>query len=46
MTNFNEADRDAYLATLSTKDIIESITLIDVKNFLESLGVEQIDINE
>ncbi len=46
MTNFNEADRDAYLATLNTKDIIESITLIDVKNFLESLGVEQIDVNE
>ena len=46
MTNFNEADRDAYLATLNTKDIIDSITLLDVKNFLESLGVEQIDVNE
>lgn len=46
MTNFNEADRDAYLATLNTKDIIDSISLTDVKNFLESLGVEQIDVNE
>ena len=46
MINFNEADRDAYLATLNTKDIIDSISLTDVKNFLESLGVEQIDVNE
>ena len=46
MTNFNDADKDAFLATVSVKDIIDSITLTDVKNFLESLGVEQIDVNE
>jgi len=45
-TNFNEADRDAFLATLNIQDVIASLTLQDVKNFLESLGVEQIDINE
>ena len=45
MTNFNEADRTAYLTTLSIKDIIDSITLQDVRNFLESLGVEHIDMN-
>ena len=45
-TNFNEADKDAFLATLNTQDIIASLTLQDVKNFLESLGVEQIDMNE
>ena len=46
MTSFNEADRDAFLTTLNTKTIIDSITLMDVKNFLESLGVEQIVVNE
>lgn len=46
MVNFNEADKEVYLATLSTKDIIESITLLDVKDFLESLGVDQIEVNE
>ena len=46
ITNFNEIDRDAYLTTLNIKDIIASITLTDVKNFLESLGVEQIEVNE
>lgn len=46
MTSFNEADRDAFLNTLDVKTIIDSITLIDVKNFLESLGVEQIVVNE
>ena len=46
MNNFNEADKDAFLATLKTKDIIESLTLNDVKNFLESLGVEQIAVYE
>lgn len=46
MVNFNEADREAFLATLNTKNIIDSITLYDVKDFLESLGVDQIDVNE
>lgn len=46
MVNFNEADKEAFLATLSVKNIIDSITLYDVKDFLESLGVDQIDVNE
>ena len=46
MINFNEADKEAFLTTLDTKTIIDSITLTDVKNFLESLGVEQIVVNE
>lgn len=46
MINFNEADKEAFLTTLSIKDIIDSITLADVKNFLESLGVNQIMVNE
>ena len=46
MVNFNEADKEAFLATLSVKNIIDSITLQDVKDFLESLGVDQIDVNE
>ena len=46
MDSFNEADKEAFLATLSVKNIIDSITLYDVKDFLESLGVDQIEINE
>ena len=46
MVNFNEADKEAYLTTLNARDIVESITLQDVKDFLESLGVTQIEINE
>ena len=46
MDNFNEADKEAFLMTLNIKDIISSITLMDVKDFLESLGVEQITVNE
>ena len=46
MTNFNEADKEAFLTTLNTRDIINSLTLDDVKNFLESLGVEQIAVYE
>ena len=46
MVNFNEADKEVFLATLNIKNIIDSITLHDVKDFLESLGVDQIDINE
>lgn len=46
MDSFYEADHSAYLATLNIQNIIDSITLMDVKNFLESLGVEQIVVNE
>ena len=46
MTNFNEADKEAFLTTLNTRDIIDSLTLDDIKNFLESLGVEQIAVYE
>ena len=38
-------DREVFLASITIKDIINSITLEDVKNFLESLGVEQIEVN-
>ena len=46
MTSFNELDKEVFLTTLDTKTIINSITIMDVKNFLESLGVEQIVVNE
>ena len=34
------------LIDVSRKDIIDSITIEDVKNFLESLGVDQIEVHE
>lgn len=46
MTNFNEADKEAYFSSVNLYDIINSITLQDVKHFLESLGVDQIVVNE
>jgi len=39
-------DTNLDFITASKKDIIDSITLHDVKNFLESLGVTQIMVNE
>ena len=39
-------DTNLDFITASKKDIIDSITLEDVKNFLESLGVTQIMVNE
>ena len=44
--DFRTNDKEGYLASLSYKDIINSISLYDVKDFLESLGVEQIVVNE
>lgn len=41
-----DIDREAYLTGISRWDIIQSITLNDVKTFLESLGVDQIVVNE
>ena len=46
MTSFFDADKESYLSFLNAKDIVNSLTLMDVKNFLESLGVEQILVNE
>jgi len=39
-------DSDLDLIIASKKDVIDSITLEDVKNFLESLGVTQILVNK
>ena len=39
-------DKELEDASITKKDIIDSITLNDVKIFLESLGVEQIVVNE
>ena len=39
-------DNDLDLIIASKKDVINSITLEDVKNFLESLGVTQISVNK
>ena len=46
LTSFQDADRELYLVSLNPRDIIESLTLQDVYNFLESLGVDQIVMNE
>ena len=46
LTTLQEQDPELDLINLDKKDIIESITLYDVKHFLESLGVEQIIVNE
>ena len=39
-------DEELNLLEITRQDIINSITLEDVKNFLESLGVTQIQVNE
>ena len=46
LTTLQNQDSELDLAIASKKDIIDSITLQDVKNFLESLGVTQIAVNE
>ena len=46
LTTLQNQDSELDLAIASKKDIIDSITLQDVKNFLESLGVTQIMVNE
>lgn len=47
MTNsLKGLDKELEDASITKKDIIDSITLNDVKIFLESLGVEQIVVNE
>ena len=39
-------DPELELLDITTQDIINSITLEDVKTFLESLGVDQIAVYE
>ena len=46
ISSLQNQDKELDFITASKKDIIDSITLYDVKNFLESLGVEQISVNE
>lgn len=41
-----DLDQDLDFIGVSRRDIINSITLDDVKNFLESLGVTQIEVHE
>ena len=41
---WGEAQQD--LTSLGARDIVASLTMQDVVNFLESLGVEQIEVNE
>jgi hypothetical protein len=45
-TSFQDADKELFLSSLSARDIVNALTLNDVKNFLESLGVNQIVMNE
>jgi hypothetical protein len=46
ITTLQNQDKELTLASLGARDIIDSLTLMDVKNFLESLGVDQIVMNE
>ena len=46
ITTLSDQDKDLDLVGVNKKDILNSITLQDVKIFLESLGVDQIEINE
>ena len=46
ISTLQNLDTELDLIGVSKADIINSITLQDVKNFLESLGVTQIDVNE
>ena len=46
ITTLQNQDTELDLLSLNKHDIIESITLLDVKEFLESLGVTQIEVHE
>lgn len=46
LTTLQNLDPELDILTLTKRDIFESITIYDVKDFLESLGIEQIIINE
>ena len=41
--NFYDGDGEAYLASLSKKDVVSSLTIEDVERFLKSLGFETIE---
>ena len=46
INTLQDQDKELDLININRRDIIDSITLNDVKDFLESLGVTQIDVNE
>ena len=46
ITTLQNQDTEGRLINIDKRDILQSITIEDVKNFLESLGVDQIVINE
>ena len=46
INSLQELDKELDLIGVTRQDIIDSITIEDVKNFLESLGVDQIEVNE
>ena len=46
LETFQFQDKELNLLGVTRKDIIDSLTMEDVKNFLESLGVTQIIVNE
>ena len=46
ITSFSMADPEIFLSSLTAKEIVDSLTLENVKKFLESLGVEQIVENK
>lgn len=41
--SFFNGDKEAYITSLTKRDVINSITIDDVKRFLYSLGVEYVD---
>ena len=46
MTSLSGSDKELTLMSMTASEIVESLTLEDVKNFLESLGVTQLIVNE
>lgn len=46
LDSLQSLDTELDLIDVSRKDIMDSITIEDVKNFLESLGVDQIEVHE
>jgi len=46
ITTLQNQDTEGRLINIDKRDILQSITIEDVKNFLESLGVDQIVVNE
>ena len=46
LNTLQNQDSELDLLTINKYDIIQSITLDDVKNFLESLGVTHIDVHQ